>query len=236
MPRLPLLIAETSALSYEGWLLFFKGTWVGLAITAPPGPVGALALKRTLRDGVWFGLATAIGALLADVTLAALAMYPASQFKGFGPPWDQVIACAVALALFLLGVKYFRKALRGEVFDREAPETRRGPGIVGLSAGTFALTLCTPGTIPACIVLLAQLKLGASARETEYGPGLVIAGVACGAAVWWLALCGVVHRFRAHARSWERGLEFVCSGLMFVGAGFALWKAFGAPEPAFITR
>lgn len=224
MPGALLLIAEQSALSYEGWMLFFKGTWVGLAITAPPGPVGALAIKRTLRDGLWPGLATAVGALLADVTLAALAMYPASQFQGFGRPWDQGIACVVALVLVLLGVRYFRKALRGEVFDRAAPETRRGPGIVGLSAGTFALTLCTPGTIPACIVLLAQLKLGAGAAETEFGPVLVIAGVFAGAAVWWLALCGLVHRFRSHALTWERRLEFVCAGLMFVGAGFALWK------------
>lgn len=80
------LIAEESALSYGGWLLFFKGTWVGLAVTAPPGPVGGLAVRRTARDGIWSGLSTALGALLADVTLGTIAMYPASQFKGFGPP------------------------------------------------------------------------------------------------------------------------------------------------------
>ena len=36
--------------------------------------------------------------------------------------------------------------------------------------------------------------------------------------------------FRAHAKKWESLLEYVCAGLMFLGAGFALWK--GLIEPA----
>ena len=224
MPGLLPLIAETSPLSYEGWLLFFKGTWVGLAVTAPPGPVGGLAVKNTIRDGLVKGLATAFGALLADVTLGAFAMLPSSQFHGFGHPWDQWIAIGVAAVLAIYGVRIFRRALHGQVFEKVAPETQKGPGLIGLTAGTFALTLMTPATIPSFIIFFTQLKLGQGAAETSFGPGLVIAGVASGAAVWWLALCGLVHRFRAHAKSWERGLEFVCAGLIFVGAAFALWK------------
>lgn len=225
MPAFPYLIGETSALSYEGWLLFFKGTWVGLAVTAPPGPVGGLAVRRTIRDGFAPGLSIAIGALLADVALGVVAMLPASQFQGFGGGWDIALALVVAAALIFLGVKYFRRALHGQVFDTAAPETTKGPGLVGLTAGTFALTLMTPGTIPAFIIFFTQLRLGQGAAETQFGPWLVIGGVATGAAVWWLALCAIVHRFRTHAQGWMRALEFVCAGLMFVGASFALWKA-----------
>jgi threonine/homoserine/homoserine lactone efflux protein len=224
VPGFDTLIAQQSALSYEGWLLFFKGTWVGLAVTAPPGPVGGLAVRRTARDGLWPGLSTALGALLADVTLGVLAMLPASQFQGLGPPWDQAIAVVVAVALAWLGVKYFRRALHGQTYDEAAPEAQKGPGLLGLTAGTFALTLMTPGTVPAFVIFFAQLRLGQGASETQFGPGLVIGGVATGAAVWWLVLCGLVHRFREHARGWMRVLEFVCAGLMFFGAGFALWK------------
>ncbi|MCE9634198.1 MAG: LysE family transporter [Planctomycetes bacterium] len=224
MPGISNLLAQQSPISYEGWLLFFKGTWVGLAITAPPGPVGGLAVRRTARDGLVAGLSTALGALLADVTLGAFAMLPASQFHGFGHPWDQVIAVVAALVLVLLGVKYFRRALHGQVFDEAAPETKKGPGIIGVTVGTFALTLMTPATIPSFILFFTQLKLGQGAEEMQFGPVVVIGGVAAGAAAWWLALCGVVYRFRAHARSWMRVLEFVCAGLMFVGAAFALWK------------
>ena len=231
VPGLMHLIAQSSPISYEGWLLFFKGTWVGLAVTAPPGPVGGLAVRRTVRDGLWPGLSTALGALLADVALGTFAMLPASQFHGFGHPWDQVLAVVAATVLVLLGVKYFRRALHGQVFDTAAPETRKGPGLVGITAGTFALTLMTPATIPSFIIFFTQLKLGQGADELTFGPAVVIAGVAAGAAVWWLALCGVVYRFRAHAQSWMRILEFVCAGLMFVGAGFALWKGLAPHGP-----
>lgn len=232
------LIADQSPFSYDGWLLFFKGTWVGLAVTAPPGPVGGLAVKRTVRFGFWQGMSVALGALLADVALGAIAMVPSSQFHGLGAPWDTVIAFAVAAALLALGVKFFRRALRGEVFDKSAPET--GPvaaavsggtglaGAIGRTFGTFLLTLMTPATIPFFIGVFTQLKLGQSSAETTGGPFLVIAGVAAGAAVWWVALCGVAHRYRQHAAKWMQGLEFVCAGLMFVGAGVAIWKGFAS--------
>jgi putative LysE/RhtB family amino acid efflux pump len=222
---IPLLIAQASPISYEGWLLFFKGTWVGLAVTAPPGPVGALSVRRTIREGLGKGLATALGALLADVALGVVAIVPSATFRGLGHGWDQALAVAVAGLLVFLGVKYFRRALHGQVFETTAPEVKKGPGLVGLTAGTFALTLMTPATIPAFILFFTQLRLGESAAETLYGSTVVIAGVASGAAVWWTALCFVVHRFRAHAQGWMRGLEFACAGLMFLGAGFALWKA-----------
>lgn len=225
MPVLPLLLAETSPLSYEGWLLFFKGTWVGLAVTAPPGPVGALAVRRTIREGLAKGFSTALGALLADVALGVFAMVPSAHFRGLGGGWDVALAAAVAGFLTFLGVKYFRRALHGQVFDTTAPEVKKGPGLAGLTAGTFLLTLMTPATIPAFILFFTQLRLGESAAETLYGSALVIGGVAAGGALWWSALCFVVHRFRTHAQGWMRGLEFVCAGLMFLGAGFALWKA-----------
>jgi threonine/homoserine/homoserine lactone efflux protein len=226
VPGLSILIAENSALSHDGWLLFLKGTWVGMAVTAPPGPVSGLAVRRTARDGLGAGLVTALGALLADVCLGAIAMLPSSQFRGVDPPWEQVIGVVVAVALVWLGVRYFRRALRGQTWDQAAPEARKGPGLLGLTAGTFALTLMTPGTVPAFLVFFSSLHLGETAAETHFGPGLVIAGVAAGASAWWVSLCGVVHRLRGHAQRAERALEFVCAGLLFAGAAFALWRAF----------
>ncbi len=236
MPGVPLLIADSGPLSYEGWILFLKGAWVGLAMTAPPGPVGGLAVRRTVREGLVAGLSTALGALIADVILGVVAMLPASQFRGLGRPWDALIAVAVAATLIFLGVRFFRRALRGEVFDESSadvklpgggPERRGIAGFVGLTIGTFLLTLMTPLTIPAFIGFFTQMKLGKSAAETAGGPFFVIAGVTVGAAIWWFTLCAVVNRFRSRAQSWLRGMEFFCAGLMFVGAGFALIKGLG---------
>ncbi|MCG3134554.1 MAG: hypothetical protein HMLKMBBP_01868 [Planctomycetes bacterium] len=218
------LLAENQALSYEGWLLFFKGTWVGIAVTAPPGPVGGLAVKRTINDGLAFGVATALGACFADVTLGIVAMVPSSQFRGLAPPWDRVAAGVIVVLLLFLGIRHFRKAMRGVVYEKTAPDVRKGRGVLGLLAGAYLLTLMTPATVPFFIATFTQLELGSGAAQTQQGPLLVIGGVASGAAAWWALVCGLTHRYRDHAKLWEVRLEYVCAALMWVGAGVALWK------------
>ena len=39
-------------------LLFLQGLGGGLAIAAPVGPVGVLCISRTLRHGLWIGMAS----------------------------------------------------------------------------------------------------------------------------------------------------------------------------------
>ncbi|WP_444430933.1 hypothetical protein ACTTAM_08795 [Rhodobacter capsulatus] len=41
----------------EALVLFGKGLFIGLAIAAPIGPMGALCIQRTLARGFWAGVA-----------------------------------------------------------------------------------------------------------------------------------------------------------------------------------
>lgn len=227
----PALLAVTSALSYEGWLLFFHGTWVGVAVTAPPGPVGGMAVRRTLRDGIWRGLSTALGALLADLFYGALAVFGLSQLAEPTGWVRQALAVGVAALLVVLGVRYVRVARAGTV-DLPPPKegVRAAAGLLGTTVSTFFLTLWTPATLPSFVAIFAALGLGARAGDCEGGAFLVLAGVLVGAAAWWLALCGLAHRFRTVAGNWLRWMEFGVAVLMFVGAAIALWQGFRPPS------
>jgi threonine/homoserine/homoserine lactone efflux protein len=55
--------------------LFIKGLIVGIAIAAPVGPIGLLCIQRALTGGWISGLASGLGAALADT------------FYGASPPW-----------------------------------------------------------------------------------------------------------------------------------------------------
>jgi threonine/homoserine/homoserine lactone efflux protein len=223
LPDLLTLLAQSAPLSIDGGKLFVQGAIVGIAVTAPPGPVGGLCIRRTLREGVWPGLSTALGALLADAFYGALAAFGFSQIAMPHGKWGQVLSGVVAGILTLLGLKYLRAAIRGEVEEEVAPEARKGPGLIGLTVGTFFLTLWTPGTLPAFIVMFASLGLAQQTADTTGGPFIVVAGVVSGAAAWWIALCAVVHRFRAHVKGWLRVMEFALAFLMLGGAGYAVW-------------
>ena len=49
-------------------IVFVKALVVGLSVAAPVGPIGLLTIQRTLHRGFRMGLATGIGAAVADAT------------------------------------------------------------------------------------------------------------------------------------------------------------------------
>jgi putative LysE/RhtB family amino acid efflux pump len=213
-------------LTLDAAVLFYHGGLVGIAVTAPPGPVGGLCVQRTLRDGIWAGLSTALGALLADACYGTLAAFGLTQIGTPGGAIRRIAAVVVAALLLWLGYVHLRRAWRNDVSTERAHPKSRFGGLWGLVAGTFLLTLGTPGTLPAFVVMFASMGLAAETAETAGGPFLVVAGVVVGAAAWWTLLCALVHRFRDHARQWLRGMEYAVGGLLVVGAAAAAWTGF----------
>jgi threonine/homoserine/homoserine lactone efflux protein len=180
-------------------------------------------VQRTLRGGVLSGLSTALGALLADTFYCVIAAFGLTHVASPEGGLRTAMAIAVAAILGYLGVRYVRRALRNEVEIESAKTKSRFGGLVGLVAGTFFLTLWTPGTLPAFVMMFATLGLAARAAECAGGPFLIVAGLLVGASAWWLMLCGVVHRFRDHAHQWLRGMEMAVGILLLLGAAGAAW-------------
>ncbi len=84
------------------FLLFLKGVAVGLAIGAPFGPVGVLAIQRSLTKGMFYGLASGMGAALADAIFGAIAAFGigfAADFLKREEFWFQ-LGGAVVLLVF----------------------------------------------------------------------------------------------------------------------------------------
>ena len=52
-----------------------RGILLGLAITAPVGPIGVLCISRTLSAGRAMGFATGLGAATADAVYGAVAAF-----------------------------------------------------------------------------------------------------------------------------------------------------------------
>jgi threonine/homoserine/homoserine lactone efflux protein len=184
-------------------------------------------VQRTLLGGLRHGLATALGALLADAFYGSIAAFGLAQVAAPAGWLRHALAVLAAALLTFLGVKYLRRAWRGAVAP-EPPQSKdsRFGGLLGLLVSTFVLTLATPGTLPAFVLMFAGLDLAARSHEVTAGPYLVVAGVVIGAGLWWLLLCGVVHHFRARAQNWLRGMEFACGALLLVGAAAAIWTGF----------
>ena len=59
----------------DGWSLFAQSLLIGFSIAAPVGPIGLLTIQRTLQLGPAAGLATGLGAAVADAVYGAVGAF-----------------------------------------------------------------------------------------------------------------------------------------------------------------
>ena len=170
--------------------LFWKGFLIGLAIAAPVGPIAILCIRRTLEDGGWNGLATGLGAATADAIYGAIAAFGIAAVSSRLVEQEDPIRVVGGLALISIGWRIF--VTRPET----TPATSRSArGTSGAYASAVFLTLTNPATILYSVAVFAGLGLAGS--DTSGSRALVLVlGVFIGSAAWWLALVGIVSRFR----------------------------------------
>lgn len=198
--------------------LFLKSLLVGLSIAAPVGPIGLLAIQRTLDQGLRAGLATGLGAACADACYGALGAW------GVALVIDWLVGARLWLATFggalLLWMAWSTWRQPPAAQAAALPSQRE---LLRCFAGTFVLTLSNPLTILSFIAVFGALA-------GQAGAGLaalpLVAGVFLGSALWWLALSLGVARVRERFGVLWR--QRVARGSALVLAGFALWQGVGA--------
>ena len=193
--------------------LFAQSLLIGFSIAAPVGPIGLLTIQRTLNQGPAVGLATGMGAAVADAAYGAVGAFGVTVLI------QMLTAARLPLALggaaFLLWMAW--SIWRAPVAERAA-QVSGGNDLLRCFAGTFVLTLSNPATILSFIAVFGAL----AGRLQVASPWTMIAGVLLGSALWWLLLATVVGRLRERFDArWRRRIN-VASALVL--AGFAAWQ------------
>ena len=193
--------------------LFAQSLLIGFSIAAPVGPIGLLTIQRTLNQGPAAGLATGMGAAVADAAYGAVGAFGVTVLI------QALTAARMPLAIggaaFLLWMAW--SIWRAPVAERAA-QAGSGTDLLRCFAGTFVLTLSNPATILSFIAVFGAL----AGRMQVASPWTMIAGVLIGSALWWLLLATAVGRLRERFDvRWRRRIN-VASALVL--AGFALWQ------------
>ena len=189
-----------------------SGIAVGFAVAMPVGPIGVLCIKRSLKDGFRFGLATGLGAATADASyglLVALGL-GLSGLLAYAVPL-KIGGGVLIILLGLLGLRsFFTPATKVEIASPKG-------GLLAAWLNTFLLTLANPMTILAFVGLIAALG-----TASAVGPYVLVLGVFIGSLLWWMILVGGVtllkHRLPEVALRW---LDFA-SGVVLVLWGVAI--------------
>jgi threonine/homoserine/homoserine lactone efflux protein len=166
-------------------LLFMKGVFIGLAISAPIGPVGVLVLRRAMLHGFGTGVMSGLGAAIADGVLSAVLALGLAATSGFFDQWAGGFKAVGGFFLVVIGWWVWHTSPPHEL--KPLPPRR---GTTGDMVSIFLLTLSNPMTILGITGIFAGLGVLA-AIDTHFHAAVLIVGVFSGSLLWWLVLSGI---------------------------------------------
>jgi threonine/homoserine/homoserine lactone efflux protein len=194
--------------------LYLRGFIIGISIAAPVGPIGLLCIRRTLAEGKISGLVSGLGAASADGIYGIIAGFGLTFLSTFLVEQKTWLGLVGGLFLCMLGVRTF---LSGPT---ETEIQNRGKGLAGNFFSTFLLTLSNPMTILSFTAIFAGLGL-TNTNNNYISAALLVLGVFCGSALWWLFLSQAAGFFRNQITpGWMRWINRI-SGMVIFGFGIA---------------
>lgn len=193
--------------------LFSKACVLGLVVAIPVGPVALLIVQRSLAVGSLRGLASSLGAALADGLFGLLAALGLAALIEQLEVLRDMVRPLGSVVLMIMGIYFFfRKPLTLET--EEVLSGRYLRHYLWDLFSTFLLTLTNPLTIIAFGALFAGSDLiPEDPRKIQYLE--IAAGVFAGSLLWWLILVVL-------ARPVKRRLSFLMVHRIFQGIGMIL--------------
>ncbi len=187
---------------------FLQGCGVGLSIAAPVGPIGVLCIRRSLAGGWKMGLATGLGAAVADALYGSLAAFGLQAVGQVLTRYEFFLSLFGGLFLCHLGIQTWRSTPATD--PAQAPAAS---DLAGAFGSTVVLTLANPATLLAFAALCAGFGIGTSIQGAQIP--MWIAGVLVGSAAWWLFLSGSVGAFRhTFTPKWMKWVNRISGGIV----------------------
>lgn len=165
-----------------------------IIVSLPVGPVGAVCMRRTLFEGVAYGLVSSLGAALADTFYGGLAGFGSTMIRDSLMLERNWLGAAAGLFLIAAGGK---EILKPGNYRLDKPAGGRMAYAFG---STFALTLANPFTIIVFAAIFSQIDVDAASGYA--GIGFLVTGVFLGAMLSWVGLCFAVKQLRRFGPTW----------------------------------
>jgi threonine/homoserine/homoserine lactone efflux protein len=191
---------------------FFKGIILGFAIAAPVGPIGVLCIRRTLQYGRLSGIASGLGAAVADMLFAVIAVFGLDLVSDFLLSWQFWLRILGGIFLVFWGLRIFF----AKPDDKVKPITH--VTLVKDFFSTFLLTISNPLTIFSFLAIF--VGLGVIKNIAGQG-GWLILGIFLGSCLWWGILSeGVAFVRKRVGHNFMTWLNRI-AGLVIIGFGIA---------------
>jgi threonine/homoserine/homoserine lactone efflux protein len=199
--------------------LLFIGMAIGVAVTAPLGPVNILVIRNAIRRGFTVAFLVGLGAVAGDLLYAAAAAYGVSWVSHLVEAYARPLLIVGGVLLVVTGVWLARKHLSLSAVGTDEPQAAR---LAGKMLAAFGLTITNPGEFFGFLAIFGTMSGMLRLHDDSTRPPTVIAGVAIGAVCWWLLLSFMVSRFRSRISDTMLARISRWTGILIAAFGFAL--------------
>ena len=205
--------------------LALRGFVLGFTIAAAVGPISLLVIRRTLAQGLLYGLVSGLGVATADATYGAIAAFGLSAITDALVNARQVLGLVGGVFLLWLAWRTIRSAP-----TEEATVTTARRGYAGAYLSILGLTLANPMTILSFGALFAGLGVRSDATGDA---ALIVLGVLLGSTTWWVVLTTVVATLRRRITpAWIHRINLVSGVVIGAFAIVAIASAVGGLSDA----
>ena len=175
------------------WLII-KGFALGLIVSVPLGPVGALCIQRTISKGYRSGLLSGLGAAFADLVYALIAGFGISMVIDWLIKVRKWIQAAGSIIFMIMAYKVF--------YTNPAIQVRRNRHRKTYSMEDFMTTFLLTFSNPTPVFVFMAAFAGFIIQEELIYKDIIlsITGVFIGCMSWWILLISVVNMFRSRIR------------------------------------
>ncbi len=213
-----IMIAET----VNAVVVLVKGVIIGVAVSAPMGPIGVLCVQKTVNKGRRVGFMSGLGAASADSVYAIIAAFGLGFLQKFFTDNQLILQVVGIIVLLFLGVKIF---VTNPVRQFRRQARKKYSGIFEDFISVFFLTLSNPLTIVFFGASIAALGIFEH-EHTVITQFIIVMGVFLGAALWWFSLTSIVnlfrHKFRLKQLWWMNKISGGIIILLTIVAAFSL--------------
>jgi threonine/homoserine/homoserine lactone efflux protein len=152
---------------------------LGLCVAVPFGPIGLMCVQRTLAFGVWFGIASGMGAATAHGIFSCLAAVSATVLAPMALALHTPLRIIGGIVLILMG-------LRTILVSTPAVHGATCADLFSAYTSTLLIAAANPMTILPYLGVASALEAGKPLIVDRALATLV--GVMLGSACWYLAL------------------------------------------------
>ena len=175
--------------------LLMKGLLIGCIVSIPLGPMGLLAVQRTLNKGRASGFFSGMGIATADAIFALVAAIGLTFIINFLNEQKLYFQILGGIVVLLIGAKIF---IANPIKQLRALRLKRVRPLKDFLSILF-LALSNPLTVLMFVAVFAGLKLGGDL--TSFGGAFfVVSGIFMGATFSWLFVSLIITHYRKKFR------------------------------------